>query len=126
MAYYPPSALSALVNSSPLESCTSIELLQISFNRALGRAVINVHDTFGDDILNQIGAAGPTVHGEVNIQLLQVSRAPCLARSCADEEKISELSSGIWLKKIISKQIIFVANCSRVHDKSSTGHSPNV
>jgi hypothetical protein len=74
MAYYPRSALSTLVNNKCLETTTtSIELLRHTFDRVLGEATLDVHNIFGDEILEHL--VDPfAIHNASNIQLLQVFR----------------------------------------------------
>jgi hypothetical protein len=74
MAYYPPrSVLPKVPGDTGLESKTSIELLRLTYDGGLGKAILDVRDTFGDDILEHVTApADYGTHECLNIQLLQV------------------------------------------------------
>jgi hypothetical protein len=74
MAYYPPrSALPKVSGDTGLGSETIIELLRLTYDGELGKAILDVHDTFGDDILEHVTApADYGTHDCPNIQLLQV------------------------------------------------------
>lgn len=75
MAYHSRAALSDLVQDTCLEPQTSIELLRLTYDRDLGRSILDVHDTFGNEILERITAPDYAKHDAPNIQLLQVFRS---------------------------------------------------
>jgi hypothetical protein len=92
MAYHPRSALSNLVNNTRLKHQTLIELLQLTYDGEIGKAVLGTHETLGDEILERIIAPNNATKDAPNIQLLQVFRL-IQARSVTDIMKIPELSS---------------------------------
>lgn len=73
MAYYSRSALSDLVNSSPLQPETAIEYLRLSCSSPTAGVITDVNATFGDEIISEFNIDGQGIPSGSALQALQVS-----------------------------------------------------
>ena len=72
MAYYSRSALSDLLNSSPLQPQTVIEYLRLNCSSATGSVTTDVNATFGDEIISKLDTDDHEFLTGSTIQVLQV------------------------------------------------------
>jgi len=62
------------VNNTVLGPQTSIELLRLKYEVKINKAILDVHGTFGDEILEHITTPDYAGQDAPHIQLLQVFR----------------------------------------------------